>query len=900
MEIMNGAGPVAGIDAWLKSGGTVVTASERGARAIALAYHRARQAEGLTAWPAPDVRDWQSFALDEWEKRNHDSRMVLNPLQEQATWAGIVKERHGEAGSFPATLQRLATMAMEAHRLICSYAPQYLDAKARSTWQQDAGAFSGWLAVFDEQCRRRECVSAARLVLELADTLSRGKTKRSELLLAGFDRILPAQAAVLSAWGLWREAGLCEAASEVSFFGAADTREELAACALWCRRELTSNPEARLLVVTPNESSQRGEIERALLGYPEPELRSGTGAPRFEFSLGVPLAQTALGRGALLTLNWLSEAITENEIDWLLSTGQIAADEDQTRALAAFLRGLRRRTLQRTEWTLTNWMSQRGADGLPDAWMLRMTQAKRDLETEMRQAQSPLDWAELAKKLLESAGWPGGRPLGSEEHQVTQRLAGVMDDCASLGFDGERVQWRDFVDALERAAAQALFAPESKNAPILIAGPAETAGLEVDCIWFLGASEDAWPAAGTTHPFLPIGVQREARMPHAAAQFDWELAQAMTTRLFASARQVNFSFAWQVDGVEARPSRVITKIAGAPRKLPDELRPEKAKEVATERWTDESTVPFPGGKVRGGAGVLTSQSQCPFKAFAKARLGAESWEAAETGLSAKQRGQLLHAVLKLVWDFSEGGIRSHYELMAIVDLRGFVEQRVQQAMAEELTNGVREVMPPRYLELEQVRLTNLVTQWLEYERTRVEFAVVGSEIKQEKPIGGLNLQFRMDRVDRLNDGKLLVIDYKTGTVDKKAWDLPRPDDVQLPLYAGFGLDEDAECGGLLFAKIRAGEVEFDGRVGDAKSTLLPDVGARSGLAKNKLTEQDLAAWREYIEQMARDFVAGDAKADPRDPEKTCEKCGLHTLCRIAEFETTDVDEEDTGEVGGDE
>ncbi|MGD0912591.1 MAG: PD-(D/E)XK nuclease family protein [Terracidiphilus sp.] len=895
-----GTGTRSEIDAWLRGGGAVVTASERGARAIAESYHRARQAEGLTAWPAPDVKDWHSFVREAWEERNRDARMVLNPLQEQALWAGIVQERHSEAASFPGTLHRLAAMAMEAHRLICFYAQQFLNARVRGTWQQDAAAFSEWLAVFDELCRRRECVSGARLALELAEALTDDAAKRKELLLAGFDRILPAQAAVVRAWGPWREVGLGEPASETAFFEAADTREELAACALWSRGELTANPKARLLIVTQNEPGQRGEIERTLLRYAVPEGWSGTNAPLFEFSLGVPLAQTALGRGALLTLKWLSQTLTENEIDWLISTGQIAADKDETRLLTAFMRGLRRRNLQRTEWNLTDWMTQRGADSIPEAWMRRITQARRDLEKGTRQSRSSVVWAELANELLETAGWPGGRPLGSEEHQVTDRLRRVLDDCASLGFDGERMHWHGIIDSLERAAVQALYAPQSQYAPILIAGPAETAGIEVDGIWFLGASEDAWPAAGTTHPFLPIGLQREAKMPHAAAQFDWELAQTMTARLLASARQVNFSYARQSDAVEARPSRVITTIAGEPQKLREELKLTKAKEAATEEWIDESTVPFPGGKVRGGAGVLTAQSQCPFKAFATARLGAESWDAAEAGLTAAQRGKLLHAVLNLAWNVNDGGVGSHADLMAIADLRAFVEQRVQRAMAEELRNGECDVMPPRYLELEHVRLTNLVTDWLQYERTRVEFMVLGTEIKKERLIEGLDLHLRMDRVDRLQDGKLLVIDYKTGDVAPKMWELPRPDDVQLPLYAGFGLDENTECGGLVFAKIRAGELEFVGRVENVKSTLLPDVSARSGLAKNKLTEQDMAAWREYIEQMARDFVAGEAKVDPRDGEKTCEKCGLQTLCRIAEFETASDDEEGAGEDNGDE
>jgi ATP-dependent helicase/nuclease subunit B len=882
------------IDAWLRAGGTVIAASERGARAVTAAYHRARRAEGLTAWAAPDVRDWHSFAQQEWEKRNRDARMVLNPLQEQALWAGIVKQVSPAAAHLEAPRQRLAAMAMEAHRLICSYAPQYLDAKSRSAWQQDAGAFSSWLAAFDELCRRRECVSQARLALELTDWLENDSAQRSELLLVGFDRILPVQLALFRAWGSWREAAPREPVQNVSFWQAADTREELAACALWCERELKANPQAKLLLVTQNEARQRGEIERALLRYARPECEAQTNAPFFEFSLGVPLMQTSLGRGALLTFKWLSRQIAENEIDWLLSTGQLAASDDETRTLTAHMRAIRRRNLQRPEWSLTEWITQRGAEVLPEAFTRRVVEAKRQLEEQIRSAHSPMNWSELAQRLLETAGWPGGRPLGSEEFQVTSRLERVLVDCASLGFDGATMQWPDFISALERASAESLFSPESHDAPILIAGPAQTAGLAVDGIWFLGVSDDAWPASGATQPFLPIHVQREARMPHGAAQFDWELAQTMTARLMASASQVNFSFAKQGENGEARPSRLITTQAADPRELPQELRPALSSEPAIEQWTDSSRVPFPGGKVRGGATVLTSQSQCPFKAFATSRLAAEGWEAAEAGLTARQRGQLLHDVLKLVWDPAHGGINSHAQLIAIPDLREFVAPRVGDAMAEAQRTSGWGWMPPRYLELEAVRLTNLVAEWLEYEKARVPFTVEETEMRRALHIEGIDLNVRIDRLDRLNDGKLLVIDYKSGNADPNQWDLPRPEDVQLPLYAGFALDKTEKLGGLVFAKIRAGELEFAGRIEDAKGTLRQKTSGNSNLVKKPLTLEQMIEWKEYIEKCAKDLMTGCAEVDPRDYPETCKYCALKPMCRIEELQ------EQSGTCGGDE
>jgi hypothetical protein len=49
-----------------------------------------------------------------------------------------------------------------------------------------------------------------------------------------------------------------------------------------------------------------------------------------------------------------------------------------------------------------------------------------------------------------------------------------------------------------------------------------------------------------------------------------------------------------------------------------------------------------------------------------------------------------------------------------------------------------------------------------------------------------------------------------------------------------------------------------------------------------LTAEKLIDWREAIEQLAKDFLAGRAEVDPRDYPKTCERCGLQTLCRIQE------------------
>ena len=110
-------------------------------------------------------------------------------------------------------------------------------------------------------------------------------------------------------------------------------------------------------------------------------------------------------------------------------------------------------------------------------------------------------------------------------------------------------------------------------------------------------------------------------------------------------------------------------------------------------------------------------------------------------------------------------------------------------------------MPGRYLELEEQRLARHVVEWLQFEAARVAFEVAETEAGRSVSVGGLAIDLRLDRIDRLNDDSLLVIDYKTGDVTHKSWERPRPDDVQLPLYAGFALDrEKTSCSAAWYSQ----------------------------------------------------------------------------------------------------
>ena len=137
-------------------------------------------------------------------------------------------------------------------------------------------------------------------------------------------------------------------------------------------------------------------------------------------------------------------------------------------ALTSTMRALRRSSLQRPQWTLAAFLGQRRASELlPAPWISRVTEAQRQLAGFARRPQSPLDWAELVPRLLDSLHFAGARPLSSAEFQAVRRWHQAVEASGSLGFDGRRISWKDFLSLLDRTLGETLFAPQSRDAPIV-------------------------------------------------------------------------------------------------------------------------------------------------------------------------------------------------------------------------------------------------------------------------------------------------------------------------------------------------------------------------------------------------------------------------------------------------
>jgi ATP-dependent helicase/nuclease subunit B len=886
------------IAAAIEGGDTVIASSARAARALRRLHGEAQSRNGLEAWQAPDILDWDSWLSRLWQKRlrsGNETRLLLTMLQEQQVWVRLVKPTI--EGRRLISVLGVAELAQQAYALLCAYrALDFL--RGERLGGPDVESFREWARAFERVCRREEWLSRSMLPLQLHQAVLAGQVEATpRLVMIGFDRITPAQQHLMEAFRKRDHTVELTQATEVAtaeiplLVRAVDKRAEILACALWVKQQLAdSDRPPRIAVVVPAISTVRPEIERAFhrILAPETVTISDRDLPLpFEFSLGVPLAGLPVARAALLLLRWMHEPLLQDDLSWLMLSGFVCEHEEELLPIASFDARLRQLPMRQREQDLETFLdllSETWREAIPlSALRNRLRASRRLIST--REELSFADWVAIAEQVLLKVHWPGPHRLQSEDFQAQARWSRLMDSVAELAFDGRAVTYGEFLEVLERQAGQTIFAPESRDAPVQILGPLEAAGLAFDALWFLGADDDSWPAIARPHPFLTKSLQREYAMPHADSNVDWKLAEQVTLRLLRSAARCVFSYPKQNADGECRPSTLLN----FPTREVNEPIPSAVESpVLLPNEEPGAVVPWPAELEAGGADVLKRQAACPFQSFAVKRLGARPMDETDWGLEARERGKAVHQILQALWEElkSRDGLRQAREenrLTAMIAHRVKTElQSYGKHMHERNLSWTR-----TYLEAEEERITSLIEQWLDYEAERAPFSFEGGELKFPAVVGELKLQVRVDRIDAVHGGRV-IIDYKTGDVKGKVWEGRRPDEPQLLLYAG----QVQDLKGVLLARVSAEKPKFMGRVQDSNIIMHHS----NDLAKPPLTPGMLSVWQDVLLDLGQQFLRGEAEVDPNHGSKTCEFCPLPGLCRIAELSGAnpgdDADESD--------
>ncbi len=943
----------------LCDGSTLVTANKRLAREVLQQFNQHQLAQGKQAWDTADILPFEAWVFRLWQFIRDDSmdgggsaesgteierragfnpsgathtdhqadRIVLNALQSKAVWTKIISEDiNTNQQNFQPLWNIAATVktAMDAWRISRQWDIAIDD--CGKSFLADHRSFARWANLFIHQCQKNNWMDAYQLIDVIIERVNVGKLiDFAPLIWMGFDSFNAQQKRLIA---ILRQNNIRLSIHQVADSGSRlhcqfrqyeSESEQWLAAAHWIKDKIDHRPNQRLAVVAPNLNKSRGAIDYALSQILSPchVIDSGSNrAKPFHISLGVKLNDSPVVDAALLLLSLTSTAgLTNSTISKVILTPFIGGADSECHARNKFEFWCRRYLPYELKFSGFLKILKQRKSTPPVPIFFEKIISSTALTSSIKKKHSFSYWSEFFLTWLENFGWPGERVLNSEQYQTVEAFKRELSTLGSLDLVANPVAVSTALSALTQRLNEKPFEPESPRVKVDVLGIMETAGIEFDAIWFGGLTERDWPPAVQESPFIPHSLQRQANYHRASVLLNADHARAQQNRLLNQCDEIVFSRYCFDQDVELLPSAffdapVETSLATAKPPQPTLIEYFQKHRPQLETFTGTQGLGKSDPSTRGGTSVIQDQAACPFRAYARHRLGACDADAREPGLSALDRGTLIHRILEGAWR----ALQSSEKLASMPDhaLKQIIDDNIatcSKRFFHKSGSG------KGFFQAQAQWLSQLLLQWFAVEKNREqEFRVVELEKQQQLTLGKLTLNFKIDRMDELADDTLMLIDYKTGMAGSiKGWFGERPKEPQLPLYAlaqhfdtndHKNNNQEHPLSTLAFGQIRAGQNAYVGISDDQPFQTAKHASNKVSKLSDARVDEELKNWPALIEywneqlvKLADQYYDGHAEVNPLD-NTTCTYCDLQGLCRI--FEAGKNDEHDVTSSDGPE
>ena len=775
----------------------------------------------------------------------------------------------------------------------------------------DVAVFSQWIEIFQTQCNSLQLISLvdaitiftqllrSKKVTSLPDKLTLVNFYDPPPLYQNFFAALPNSEELLTAPKESINSKLCKTKLEFD-----DKDSEIQSCVAWVKKTLDEKADAHIGIISSNKVSDRTHVERALRNTLIPNLLfyNHDEQPLFNSTGGATrLSDAPIIHDALLVLGLGREQHQIEDLIRLLQSPFLKHEEtsdpeieNQARiSLACFLRSRAHTTISSRELSYLIENEERAYHcKLFATQLLKIRTELRKLHTKS----TTLQWSQTFSRMLKTTGWPGSLNF----HNQTRALNQWQKLLTQFGRTSSILPRLDYSSALAKlrllATQQNMSSEFHCSLPISFYSINESIGLEFDHVWLLGFNDQQWPEPARPSSFIPYATQKAAGIPRSNSEIQLNNSRRLFAQLLTSTNfSMHASYCKNEGDQEFRASSFIQEFElgdsiGVMRSL-NQKTAQQMHNITMETVSDTSLPLTKEESVVGGASLISDQSSCPFRAFAKNRLQLEPEPSLETGLSKKARGTALHIALEHLFE----SIESRDDLKT-ADLTKFVGYASGRAV-EHLAKHFRDIMTPRFQKIEKQRIEGLLHKFIEVEKKRPAFNIIAREQSLSQNYNNLLLKVRIDRIDRLENGSTALLDYKTGkyTVSTRSWLDDRPEDMQLPLYYSMATNSDfKQVQSVTIAHVNAEKMGYSGiTMTESFSSEVRTIDQEKWTNLN--WEQVKKYWSKKILQFSNEFNAGESKVNPIKPIKTCTYCGLQSLCRIQELTNSDVLDQDVNE-----
>jgi ATP-dependent helicase/nuclease subunit B len=486
-----------------------------------------------------------------------------------------------------------------------------------------------------------------------------------------------------------------------------------------------------------------------------------------------------------------------------------------------------------------------------------------DLDTMLKAMparQLPSSWVRFFDQLLLNSGWPNASDDDVVVQECRRGFSQAMDVFRALDRQLGEINHDTALAWLQHILSTKRFSVSRNWAcPIRIMEYDDALGLKFDALWIMGLDDSTLPRRVEPSPFLPLELQQHACYPNSDPSLCLQRDQQLLRNLLRSAPEIHISHCRESDaGSPLGPCTLLAEY------IDDELR------TNANRFTMHGELDMPASDlvrpvdpsqhraIRGGTGLFKEYASSPFFAFLKYRLNLREFPVTAEGLDHRIQGVLIHDTLQFVWESLKN--KAALDACSKLQLAALVRTSSERALENPELSVAR--FGASLLKLEKERVITLVCAWLdEKERARLEdFEVLSTEQLIESDLMGIPLRIRMDRIDKIGN-KLLVIDYKTGTIDGRSLSVDNLTEPQLPIYALVQNKQQQQLDGVMLAQVKSpDDLKIHMRSNWANSVIAKKPHD-SDVDNPEKWQAELDAWSTALQEMASGILAGNIEHD---------------------------------------
>ena len=805
---------------------------------------------------------------------------VLNGIEEKLLWESSIKQY--KKSSFDlSNIESLSETASQANRLIDQFliGENTLKSEERS---EEHAFFNAWRLIFKKYCNDKNIITFNGLIkIAIEHITSKDISIDCPIHFVNFDFRTPIEESFINA---------CQTQIDVTFFVVnkikpsiesrifLNEEHECMQVVEWCRNQIEQNK--KILIVTPQLDQIIDRLTSLLdkTFHPESFTPSLSQEKRiYQFSLNTPLFHLSMiylnikliefGARGFFNIKDLKNILCHNgwsnDQELFLRYRLIHQLERKRRGNVSIHELIE--TLEKAE----------GLVHLTPSLMKHLDQIQVS-HHEWREKRAPSAWIKTFDAYLKNIQSSLLNPRDGYEEGVYEAWKKITETVSSLDRLTDEISIQDMLETLQYYLKKTTHQHQHEGIfKIDILGFHEITYETYDATWIMNLNEHNWPTPQQFNPFIPIKIQHDCHInTHEKRHLH---ATNILDKFTHTSAFVTLSYAKKMGEEDIFPSPILYPfISSKPHEdINFNYKKDTFNHNVIEYIEDNTSIKIDVAQTaKSGIKLLEAQSICPAWAFYEFRLGAKRLEDEdEENLTTRLRGNLFHKTLEQFWM----EYKSSFLVSALS--KDELSKKIQD-IAHKNISAEKKKYPrilPEFFNIEEIRLINYLENWIQFELKRGDFEVKETEKNIPIHLGCLNFNIKIDRIDEVNQNKI-VIDYKSGaTKTLNEWFLNAYGELQMPFYALFASDKPIDA--IAIGVINSSKPQWVGIGRDME--LLKGIKDASCSAQYQSWDELLAFWRYRINNAAKSYELGDA-AVRFAREKDMTYCHVKPILRLPE------------------